>query len=162
MLKPRLAVIALLLAIATAGPATAGVLYGVGGNGSNSPGALFTVDETTGENTLVGDPVTPGGLSGAASDSTGRLFGSTIAGFGSTSSLVEIDPGTASLLATLGTITVSGGGPAISIGDLAFQPLTDVLFGLRSHADSGGGAGESYTGDVTTSRARRMERIRPL
>ena len=151
MLKPGLALIALLVAIATAGPAAAGVLYGVGGNGSNSPGALFTVSETTGVNTLVDDPVTPGGLSGAAFDSTGRLFGSTIAGPDTTSSLVEIDPGTASLLATLGTITVSGGGPAISIGDLAFQPLTDVLFGLRSNADLGGGAGEIYTIDVTTA-----------
>jgi sugar lactone lactonase YvrE len=151
MLKPVLAVTAVLVASATSGPAAAEALYGVGGNGSNSPGALFSVSETTGVNTLIADPVTPGGLSGAAFDSTGRLFGSTIAGQGTTSSLVEIDPETGSLSSTVGAITVSGGGPAISIGDLAFQPQTDVLFGLRSNADLGESAGEIYTIDVTSA-----------
>ena len=100
MRKLGLVVGSFLLAIATAGPAAAQALHGVGGNGSNSPGALFTVSQTTGVNTLVADPVTPGGLSGAAFDSTGRLFGSTIAGAGTTSSLIEIDPDTGNLSAT--------------------------------------------------------------
>ena len=41
-------------------------MYGCGGNGSDTPGVLFLVDETTGAQTEIDDVVTPGGLSGLA------------------------------------------------------------------------------------------------
>jgi len=127
-------------------------MYGSVGRGSDlNPGALLIVDQVTGAGTLVGDPITPGGLTGIAFDSTGALYGSTIFGFGTTSTLVQIDPDTGSLLATVGPITA--GGVAISIGDLAFQPGTDVLYGTRSFADGKGLGGELYTINTATGAA---------
>ncbi len=132
-------------------------MYGGVGKGSKvNPGALLIVDQVTGAGTLVGDPITPGGLTGIAFDSTGALYGSTIFGFGTTSTLVQIDPDTGSLLATVGNITVDG--VPISIGDLAFQPGTDVLYGIRSNADGVDQTaifhgGELYTIDTATGAA---------
>ncbi len=127
-------------------------MYGSVGRGSDlNPGALLIVDQTTGVGMLVGDPISPGGLTGIAFDSTGALYGSTIFGFGTTSTLVQIDPDTGSLLSTIGNITVEG--VPISIGDLAFQPGTDVLYGTRSFADGKGLGGELYTINTATGAA---------
>jgi hypothetical protein len=127
-------------------------MYGGVGKGSKvNPGALLIVDQVTGAGTLVGDPITPGGLTGIAFDSTGALYGSTIFGFGTTSTLVQIDPDTGSLLATVGNITVDGF--PISIGDLGFQPGTDVLYGIRANADGQDRGGELYTIDTATGAA---------
>ena len=96
------------------------------------PGALLIVAETDGAGTLVGDPVTPGGVSGLAFDSAGGLFGSTRQGGGVPGSdLVQIDPDNGTLLANLGAI-VDGVGADVGISDLSFQPGTDVLFGISS------------------------------
>ncbi len=134
-------------------------MYGGVGRGSAvNPGALLIVNQNTGEGTLIGNPITPpGGLTGIAFDSTGALYGSTIFGSGTTSTLVQIDPDTGSLLSTIGNITVDG--VPISIGDLAFQPDTDVLYGIRSNADDQLRAdgtqrgGELYTIDMATGAA---------
>jgi hypothetical protein len=126
-------------------------MYGGVGRGSTlNPGALLIVDQATGAGTLVGDPITPGGLTGIAFDSTGALYGSTIDGppGGRTSTLVEIDPDTGGLISTVGAITV--GEVPISIGDLAFQPGTDVLYGIRANADGQQLGGELYTIDTAT------------
>ena len=64
--------------------------------------------------------------------------------------LVEINPDTGALLASV-PITLSG--VPISIGDLAVQPGTDVLYGIRSNGDrnlNGPFGGRLYTIDTTT------------
>jgi sugar lactone lactonase YvrE len=134
-------------------PVSAGAqefLYGCGGNGSDSPGALFLVNQVTGAQTLIGDPVSPGGLSGLVFDASGNLWGSTIHGNGTTSTLVRIDAQTGALLDTVGAITVPGEGP-ISIGDLALEPGTGLLWGVRSFADQQAQGGEVYTIDPETA-----------
>jgi sugar lactone lactonase YvrE len=130
--------------------ASAQQLYGCGGNGSDSPGALFLVNQVTGGQMLIGDPVTPGGLSGIVFDASGNLWGSTIHGDGTTSTLVRIDAQTGTLLDTVGPITVSGEG-AISVGDLAFEPATQLLWAVRSFADDQERGGEVYTIDPDTA-----------
>ena len=130
-------------------PAQADILYGGVGNGSAvNPGALLSINQTNGVGTFIGDPITPGGLTGLTFVG-GALYGSTIGGFGTTSNLVTIDPNTGALLSTVGPITIVGGG-AISIGDLATNPLTGALYGVRSNTDQGGGGGFLYTIDPTT------------
>jgi hypothetical protein len=126
-------------------------LYAGIGNGSFNAGSLLEVSQTTGFGTFIADPVTPGGLTGLVYDpSSGFFLGSTIQGFGSTSKLVRIDPVTGALLATIGQIKDGPGGPAISIGDLAIQPGTSVLYGVRSNADGTGNGGMLYTIDKAT------------
>jgi hypothetical protein len=54
------------------------------------------------------------------------------------------------LLATIGAITEGVGGPAISIADLAIQPGTGTLFGVRGPTDALNGPGKLYTISTTT------------
>ncbi len=87
-----------------------------------------------------------------AFDSTGALFGSTI-GIGTppiTSTLIRIDPNTGALLSTIGPITDGPGGLPIGVADLAVQPGTDLLFGVRAPTDLHGGPGRLYIIDKTT------------
>ena len=108
------------------------ILFGANGNGSPiNKGAIIRINQVNGSAVLIGDPVTPGGLSGIDFDSTGRLYGSTVEGSGSSSFLVDINPVTGALIDTIGEI-MAGGSP-IKIGDLAFQPGTDVLFGIGAN-----------------------------
>ena len=123
-----------------------GELYGV------SPGgALIAINQSDGGGTVVGSPAIGMGLNGIAFDLRGRLFASTIAG---TSTLIQIDPDTGALISTIGPINVAG--TPISIGDLSFQPGTDVLFGIRSNADGTRGGGKLYTINVATAAATLM------
>ena len=149
MPRPALA-IGLALCLLAAHARAQEPMYGCGGNGSDAPGVLFLVDPTTGAQTEIGDPVTPGGLSGITFDALGNLYGSTIQGSGTTSTLVRIDPATGALLQTIGAITVPSEGP-ISIGDLAFEPGTQTLWAIRSQADDQQRGGEIYTLDPTTA-----------
>ncbi len=142
----------LLLPVATLSTADAQLpLLGVSGNGSTSPGNLVSVDPATGEITLV-SAVTDSGLSGVAILSTG-MFACTSAGSTSTSVLLKLKEGRDStgvfiVRTTIGPITASG--VPISISDLAAQPTTDILYGLRSNADAQLAGGELYTIDVST------------
>lgn len=146
----------LLLPLATLSTADAQMeLFGVSGNGSTSPGKLVLVESTTGEITLVG-AVTDSGLSGLATLSTGVMYASTVAGPATTSILVGLtlendSTGVVVSRNTVGPITASG--VSISISDLAVQPTTDILYGLRSNADAQLSAGELYTIDVSTGTA---------
>ena len=142
---------------AIAGPSVAGtILYGgVGGDTpSNSAniGALVIVDQNNAALTVVGTPVPGTRISGVAFDSTGALYGSTI-GIGLpplTSTLIRIDPNTGALIAVIGPITDGAGGLPIGIADLAVQPGTGLLFGVRAPTDLHGGAGKLYVIDKTT------------
>ena len=129
-------------------PPPAGVtLYGVNGNGSGQ-GALIVIDQTNGTGTFIGTPVQGVGLSGIAFHPDGRLFATTVTS-GNPSTLIQVNPNTGGLIATIGVI-IDNGTP-ISIGDLSFQPGTGVLYGITSNASSAGGF--LYTIDLTTAAA---------
>ena len=158
MKKTELMLLAALFAWITCGPAMAGpvVMYGglgghAAGGGSTNDGALVTVDQATAATTLVGHPAGVARLTGIAFDADGSLFGSTLGAIPyppppspSTSKLILINPDTGALISTIGPIVDGPNGPAISIDDLAMQPGTDVLFGIRSEIDGLGGAGKLY------------------
>ncbi len=128
-----------LVATGTSVTNTHAAMYGGNGNGAGpTAGNLVRIDETTGVGTFIGDPITPGGLSGLDFAPDGTLYGSTITGFGSASSLVRINAATGALIATIGSI-------GISIGDLAVNPITGVIYGIRSNADGTGNGGKLYT-----------------
>ena len=115
--------------LAFAAPASAAVLFGANANQWATAGDLVTINQTTGAGTFVGDPVTSGGVTGIVFGASGVLYGTTINGSGSTSSLITIDPATGALVGTVGAI-------GISIGDLAYNPVTGSLYGIRSNADN--------------------------
>lgn len=143
----RLLVVPLVFAFSMAGAQT---LFGVSGNGSTSPGDLVSVDPSTGEITLI-SAVTDSGLSGVAILSIG-MYATTISGMATTSLLIKLKEGATGVQrTTVGPITASG--DPISISDLAVQPTTDVLYGIRSNADAQLRGGELYTIDVSTGEA---------
>jgi hypothetical protein len=126
----------MLFALISSPASAASILFGAAGNGSSiSPGGLFTVDQTTAAGTLVGDGVTPGGISGLVFDNSGILYGTTITS--GTSSLVTLDPTTGAVLTSIAL--------GISFGDLALDPLTNTLYGIRSNADGQNSGGDLYT-----------------
>lgn len=106
----------------------------VASDSPTNPGSLLTVDPSDGSGALVGDPVSPGGLSGLDFDSRGRLFGAADRSGGS--SLVRIDANNGELIFDFGPI-VDGTAP-LEIEDLAFQPWTNVLFALQRGAMGAG------------------------
>ena len=123
-------------------------MYGGNGNGTNQ-GALITINQTNGQGTIVGTPVSGVGLTGISFHPDGRLFASTISPSLGTSTLIQVNPDTGGLIATIGPITDNG--TPISISDLSFQPGTGVLYGIRSSRDGLGGGGFLYTINITTA-----------
>lgn len=133
------------------------VMYGgLGGHGPNSnstnDGALVTINQSTGDVSVVGHPSGVARLTGIAFDSSGALFGSTLGAIPfppppqpSTSSLIQVNPDTGAMVTTIGAITDGAGGPAISIADLAAQPGTGTLYGVRSPVGGQTGLGDIYT-----------------
>jgi len=124
---------------------------------SANDGSLVTIDQTAGTTTLVGHPDNVARLTGIAFDQAGDLFGSTLGSIPfppppsmTTSTLIRIDPATGAELASIGPITAGVGGPAISIADLAIQPGTNTLFGIRGPTDGLNGSGLLYTIDKST------------
>jgi len=108
------------------------ILYAGAGNfGTALDGSILTLDQSTGAGTLVGIPSTLG-ITGLAFDSLGNLYASTIKG-GVTLEKINPDNG----------LQISSIALSIGIGDLAFQPGTDVLFGTSQ-------AGLLYTINVST------------
>src|SRR5438309_364160 len=133
-LKRLTLVVGSLLALMTVvRPASsAPVLYAGAGNfGTALDGSILILNQSTGAGTLVGTPSTLG-ITGLAFDSHGNLYATTIKG-GVT--LEKINPDTGLQLSTVVMTT--------GIGDLAFQPLTDVLFGISQ-------GGVLYTINVST------------
>jgi hypothetical protein len=129
------------------------LLYGGFGRGSFShPGAVVLFSDSTAEGQLLGDGAAPGGLSGLAFDGAGGLFGTTLDGpqGARTSAFVELDPDTGEILATVGPVTNGPAGPAMAIGDLAIDPVSGDVYGLRSLADGAGAAGRIYRIDPST------------
>jgi hypothetical protein len=135
-------------------PVIAQTLYGgLGGhnNGdSTNDGALGIVDQTTGAVSIVGHPAGVQRISGLAFDSLGDLFGATQPpgefqpppGPIGASNLIRIDPTNGSLISS---IPIIAGVTPISIADLAIQPGTNTLYGIRGPNDQLNGQGLLYT-----------------
>jgi hypothetical protein len=123
-----------------AADATAGVLYAVD---YPSSATLYTVNEGSGALTTVG-PVGLDNVGDLTSDGVSMLWGIQI----TTNSLVSINAttgaGTAGPVIT-GTAMPPTGGPAFPIVSLAFDPLTDMLYGNTSVPYGGETADELYS-----------------
>jgi len=146
--------VAVLLLSGAVQVAQANTMYaGIGGSLVGQQGNLTIVSQTTGlEVSVVGDVVTPGGLSGIDFNPfSHELYGSTVHGYQSYYELVHIDKGTGTPIGSL--LPFMAGGVNISIGDLAFNPLNGVLYGLRSNSDGYGLGGQLYTIDTSTGAA---------
>ena len=137
------------------------LLYGGnGGQGqgrSINPGALVIVDTDTAAVTIVGLNTGAAKLTGIAFDSTGTLYASTLPEGNfppptspANSKLITLDPATGEQTSLIGTIVDGPGGAGMAISDISIQPGTDVLFGIRSEVDAGGGQGNLYTIDKAT------------
>jgi hypothetical protein len=136
------------------------VMYGgLGGhsNGDSSDdGALATVDQNTAAVTIVGHPAGVSRISGLAFDNTGLLWGATQGpggfppppGPNSASDLIRLNPADGSLYTS--TLITDATGAGISIADLAVQPGTDALYGIRNQNDQHNGWGKLYTIDKVT------------
>jgi hypothetical protein len=114
------------------------ILYaGIGNAGSLNDGYIATLDQSTGAGTIVGVGGTlatlRSGLTGLAFNSLGELWGTTR----KQGALVleNINPDTGDILSSVGM--------TVGMGDLSFQPGTDILFGVSS-------AGFIYTINTAT------------
>jgi len=134
---------------------------GGGGGGFGSPGAVLSINQATGAGAVLSTPMPGLGLTGVATDSLGQVFAST----GSTNSatngphLIQINPATGALIADVGRLETAGGDDCY-IGDLSFQPGTNVLFGILGNQGpdprcgiEGGGVG-GYLVTINTATAR--------
>jgi hypothetical protein len=108
-------------------------LLGVNGGGesSSSPGAVVSVNPATGAVTVLSTPLPGLGLTGVAMNSAGRVF--AVTGTADTATggprLLELNPATGAVIANVGRLQTAGGDDCY-IGDLSFQPGTDVLFAI--------------------------------
>jgi PEP-CTERM motif len=121
----------------------ASVLYGgLGGhnNGdSTNDGALGIVNQTTGVVSIVGHPANVARISGLAFDTNGLLFATTQpagpfppGGVVGASLLLNLNSANGSIISS---VPVSDGTNPINIADLAVQPGTGILFGIRGLND---------------------------
>jgi len=116
------------------------------------------VDQTNATVTILGTPYGGDGITGVAADSVGRVFAVTSVTADDTSHLIEINPTTGALINDIGSMLDSSGN-GCGVGDLSFQPGTDVLFGLAGNQSDvgtnrcglpGGGTG-GYLMTINTS-----------
>jgi hypothetical protein len=151
--------VALCSSPASADPILYGGLGGHNNGDSTNDGALAIVNQTTGAVTVVGHPAGVTRLSGLAFGLNGTLFATTqpAGGFppppGPTgaSSLITLNADTGALISNIGLI--KDGTTPINIADLAVQPGTGLLFGIRGPNDGLGGQGRLYTINTTTGLA---------
>lgn len=140
----------------------ASILFGgLGGHNSGdstNDGSLTLVNQATGAVTVIGQPSGVSRISGLAFDLFGNLFAATqpAGGFppppGPTgaSSLLGLNPGNGAIISS---VLISDGTNGISIADLAVQPVTGVLYGIRSPLDQLNGQGKLYTINKATGLA---------
>jgi PEP-CTERM motif-containing protein len=153
--------VALLVLMSTPSLATPIMFGGLGGhsNGDSiNDGALAIVDQVGGSVLVVGHPAGVARISGLAFDSFGNLFGATQSAGGfppppgptSRSNLIRLNPNTGALISS---VPILAGGVGISIADLAVQPGSDKLYGVRGPTDQLNGQGLLYTIDAVTGAA---------
>jgi len=105
-----------------------------GNNQSGTPGAISVINQSN-ANTMLIDTPSPGvGLTGVATNTAGRIFAST--GWnhnnpGDGPRLIEINPATGAMLNDIGRLRTPSG-VSCFVGDLSFQPDTDILYGVLS------------------------------
>ncbi len=136
----------------TVEPVMAGAqMFGGVGNGSANRGEILDINPANGLGVFFGPGVSPDlGLSGLDFNSAGGLYGSTIISAG-TSLLARFNPSNGTLMSSIAITDAAGA--LMSIGDLSFQPGTDVLYGIRSNTDGAGLGGLLYTISVVTGQA---------
>jgi len=110
-----------------------------GGNQqSGTPGAVSIVNQSNANTTLIANPSPGVGLTGVATNSTGRIFASTGWNHGNPATgprLLEINPATGAVMNDVGRLRTAAG-DSCYVGDLSFQPGSNVLFGvLADQAD---------------------------
>ena len=158
----RTTVLGVLLCVIAA-PGSAGTITMFGGLGghangdSTNDGSLAVIDQTTGAVTVIGHPAGVSRLSGITFDLSGNLFGVTQGAFPfppvtppSASQLVRINSNNGALLSN---VPVTDNGVGINIADLATQPGTGTLYGVRGPNDGLNGQGFLYRIDKTTGAA---------
>ncbi|MGD8929883.1 MAG: hypothetical protein PVI22_12990 [Lysobacterales bacterium] len=106
-----------------------------GSNQSGTPGRISTVNQNNANTIIIGAPAAGVGLTGVATDSTGRVFATT--GYNQSNPengprLLEINPATGALISDIGRLSTAGGLNCY-VGDLSFQPGTDVLYGVLAN-----------------------------
>lgn len=150
------------LTLAAATSNAASILFGgLGGHGngdSTNDGSLAFVNPATGSVTIIGHPAGVSRISGLVFDESGILFATTQPGGGfppppgptGVSQLLRLNPTTG---LSLGSVSISDGTNQISIADLALQPGTGKLFGIRGPNDQLGGQGLLYTINAITGLA---------
>lgn len=126
------------------------VLYGSTSGNFPGGGLVGTVNQTTAQFTLLGDPTADGPLPAIAINSAGQMFGSNNIGAGNTGVLIRIDLATGLLQGTVGPIVDTADAAGIRVSDMGFQPGTDILFG---YAANGAKEGSLYTINTTTGAA---------
>ena len=139
--------LATLLAMPAAGQNILGVLGGTA-VGADDAGAVVRIDPDTGAATVLGIPIPGESLTGVAVTGSGRVLAST-ATFTGGSRLIEIDPETGALVATIGDFLV--GSDPLVVHDLTFDPAAGKLYGLsigasRAAIRSGAGDGQGTGG----------------
>jgi hypothetical protein len=126
---------------------------GGGSQGFGSPGSISVINQSNANTMTVGTPSPGVGLAGVATNSAGRIFASTGVNKqnpGTGPRLIEINPATGAMLKDIGRLRVATGENCY-IGDLSFQPGTDVLYGVLAENSDGGGCtwqGSTETGGV--------------
>jgi PEP-CTERM motif len=137
------------------------MLGGLGGhtNGdSTNDGSLAIVSQTTGAVSIIGHPAGVSRISGLAVDTNGLVYATTQPSGGfppppgamGSSLLLNLNAANGSIITS---VPVKDGTNQISIADLAVQPGTGILFGIRGPNDGLGGFGKLYTINKTTGAA---------
>ena len=150
------------LAATAAGTSKASTLYGgLGGhnNGdSTNDGSLALVNQLSGAVVVLGHPAGVSRISGLTFDQNSVLFATTQLGGGfppppgpvGASLLLSLNPANGAIITS---VSISDGTNGLAIADLAVQPSTGILFGIRGPQDQLGGQGRLYTINKTTGLA---------
>jgi len=123
-----------------------------GSNQSGTPGSISVVNQSNANTMLLGTPSPGVGLSGVATHSNGRVFASTGWNHQNPNAgprLIEISPASGALLNDMGRLQTQAGEDCY-VGDLSFEPGTDILYGVLADQADGGctWGGNTETGGV--------------
>jgi hypothetical protein len=126
-------------------------MLGVHGGASQTgtPGSVSVVNQSNANTRIIGTPSPGVGITGVATQSNGRVFATTGQNHqnpGAGARLIEINPSTGALLNDIGRLQTQASEDCF-VGDLSFQPGTDVLYAILTDQ---GDSGCSWQGDTRT------------